>query len=85
MAEHGICHKCFHSCVCDEFLAHRTSYNKRCHYFVDYFVDVSSVSEIKRGRWKGAGMGDFACSLCSEVVSGNKYSYCPHCGAKMDS
>lgn len=38
----------------------------------------------KRGRWKGAGMGDYMCSLCNMVVSGNRYHYCPNCGARMD-
>ena len=36
------------------------------------------------GRWKGAGMGDYRCSLCSEVVSGNNHNYCPNCGARME-
>lgn len=40
--------------------------------------------EVVHGRWKGAGMGDYFCSLCSEVVSGNEHNFCPNCGAKMD-
>lgn len=36
-----------------------------------------------KGRWKGAGFGDYYCSLCTEEVSGNKYNYCPNCGADM--
>ena len=39
---------------------------------------------VVHGRWKGAGMGDYCCSLCSEVVSGNEHNFCPNCGAKMD-
>lgn len=39
---------------------------------------------VRHGRWKGSGMGDYYCSLCSEEVSGNYYPYCPNCGAKMD-
>ena len=38
---------------------------------------------IRQARWKGAGMGDYMCSLCNEVVTGNRYHYCPNCGAKM--
>lgn len=38
----------------------------------------------KHGRWKGAGMGDYMCSLCNTIVSGNRYHYCPNCGARMD-
>ena len=39
--------------------------------------------EVLHGRWKGAGMGDYYCSLCLETVNGNTYKYCPNCGAKM--
>lgn len=34
-------------------------------------------------RWKGAGMGDYYCSLCCKTVSGNRLRYCPRCGALM--
>lgn len=37
-----------------------------------------------KGRWKGEGFGDFSCSLCCEIVTGNEYNYCPNCGAKME-
>ena len=40
--------------------------------------------EVKHGRWKGAGLGDYLCSECWEVYSGgNDFNYCPNCGAKM--
>lgn len=45
---------------------------------------TADVAEVKHGRWKGAGMGDYYCSLCQEVVSGSDFKYCPNCGAKMD-
>lgn len=45
---------------------------------------TADVVEVKEARWKGAGMGDYYCSLCQETVSGNEFKYCPHCGAKMD-
>lgn len=36
------------------------------------------------GRWKGAGLGDYYCSLCCKTYSGaDKFNYCPNCGAKM--
>ncbi len=42
-------------------------------------------AEVKHGRWKGAGLGDYLCSECWEVYSGgNKFNYCPNCGAKMN-
>ena len=49
-----------------------------------YFTPTADVAEVKHGRWKGAGMGDYYCSLCQEVVSGSDFKYCPNCGAKMD-
>lgn len=39
---------------------------------------------VKHGRWKGEGMGDYSCSLCTEIVSGNTYNYCPYCGTRME-
>lgn len=53
----------------------------------DTIVDLQPTVDAeptKHGRWKGAGMGDYMCSLCATVVSGNRYHYCPNCGAKMD-
>lgn len=41
-------------------------------------------ANMRRGRWKGEGMGDYSCSLCGEVVSGNHRKECPNCHAKMD-
>lgn len=39
----------------------------------------------KEGRWKGAGLGDYYCSLCCSTYSGgDDYNYCPNCGAKME-
>ena len=37
----------------------------------------------KQARWKGAGMGDYYCSLCCKTVSGNRLRHCPACGAEM--
>ena len=46
---------------------------------------ANGVIVQKEGRWKGAGMGDYYCSLCCETYTGgNEYKYCPNCGAKMD-
>ena len=40
--------------------------------------------EVKEwARWKGAGMGDYYCSLCQHQISG-RTKFCPECGAKMD-
>lgn len=46
---------------------------------------TADVEEVKHARWKGAGMGDYYCSLCCETYSGGDgFAYCPNCGAKMD-
>ena len=37
----------------------------------------------KEARWKGAGMGDYYCSLCCETVSGDREQRCPKCNALM--
>ena len=37
----------------------------------------------KEARWKGAGMGDYYCSLCCETVSGNRELRCHKCNALM--
>ena len=72
-------------------------YNKKKHYCMmgakketnaqDPFYDdcpLPDVAPVVHGRWKGAGMGDYYCSLCCEEVSGNRHKFCPNCGAKMD-
>lgn len=41
-------------------------------------------AKVRHGRWKGWGMGDYCCTQCGMIVSGNKFKYCPYCGAKMD-
>ena len=56
--------------------------------FLKVLIDAPTVNAVeqKRGYWKGAGMGDYLCSSCWEVYSGgNRFNYCPNCGAKMDT
>lgn len=43
----------------------------------------NNATSQREGRWKGAGMGDYRCSLCDETVGGNHHNYCPSCGAYM--
>lgn len=50
----------------------------------DSFQSKKDFVKVKQAHWKGAGMGDYYCSLCLETVSGNNFKYCPYCGAKMD-
>lgn len=40
--------------------------------------------EEREARWKGAGLGDYYCSLCQHTISG-RTRFCPECGAKMDA
>lgn len=35
-------------------------------------------------RWKGAGLGDYYCSLCQHLQSGRP-RVCPNCGTEMDN
>ena len=55
-------------------------------YIKKVFDDApaADVAPVVHGWWKGAGMGDYYCSLCCEEVSGNRHKFCPNCGAKMD-
>ena len=46
-------------------------------------IPAADVAPVVHGRWKGEGMGDYSCSLCTEIVNGNDYHYCPNCGAHM--
>lgn len=52
-------------------------------------IAVSAIMEIEEAttinneaRWKGAGMGDYVCSLCWGRGY-EDYKFCPHCGAVM--
>lgn len=40
------------------------------------------VLTVKEARWKGAGLGDYYCSLCCEQISGQT-EFCPNCHAYM--
>ena len=57
-----------------EFMAQRKAVIQR----------LGELEDRAEGRWKGAGMGDYYCSLCCGQYSGaDEYNYCPNCGAKM--
>ena len=57
-------------------------------------VPDADVIEARHGRWKPwdltFGRSVYACSVCGEgedvptVMGEPMFSYCPHCGAKMD-
>lgn len=46
---------------------------------------TADVEEVKEARWKGAGFGEYYCSLCNRGI--RQYEgqpYCSECGALMD-
>lgn len=56
-----------------------------------YEMPTVDVQEVKHGKWKETVPTTpksyrRICSVCCGVayMIGKKYSYCPHCGAKMD-
>jgi hypothetical protein len=38
----------------------------------------------KRGSWTNYSSTMMECSICKKHVPYHRYSYCPHCGAKME-
>lgn len=63
-------------------------YDEYCEgLYAAYEAAIEELEELpsaeKTGRWKSAGMGDYMCSRCAEFVTGNRYNYCPNCGARM--
>jgi membrane protease subunit (stomatin/prohibitin family) len=46
-------------------------------------IRAAGYRKEREARWKGAGMGDYYCSLCQHTISG-RTKFCPECGAKMD-
>lgn len=67
-----ICGNCLHRAVCGKYAA--TGGVNKCR----------DHKEERHGRWKGAGMGDYLCSICWCVYSGgNRFKHCPNCGAQM--
>lgn len=54
---------------------------------------TADVQEVRHEQWEyensDIGWTDYRCSDCGNIIStvaqdGDLYSYCPHCGAKMD-
>lgn len=63
----------------------------RIDYLEEELVDALMYCEwIKdsirvTGRWKGAGLGDYTCSLCWATFSGgDRFRFCPDCGHPME-
>lgn len=69
--------------------------NKRCMTVVanEYLVALHGIGKEERphGKWKFYNAYFKTCSLCNKTVgfdyieqNGEKFNYCPNCGAKMD-
>lgn len=53
-----------------------------CRMMIGHSKPTVNAVPVRQGRWKGAGMGDYYCSLCQQLVS-DRTNYCPNCGAIM--
>ena len=52
---------------------------------------AADVVEVKHGKWTETGDNTldnlycgWKCSKCGFAICGDRYNYCPNCGAKMD-
>ena len=84
--------------VCQAIIVEAPSAEVAEHYFLSQMPDAricgtheASIDDMKpgkpvmvvpEGRWKGAGFGDYRCSLCDEETSGTP-DFCPCCHAYM--
>ena len=76
---------CRLSCTCEECQNVATQNKDKCKAKV-YAERAyrAGYRRLREARWKGAGMGDYSCSLCNATYSGgNEYNFCPDCGAWM--
>lgn len=89
----GICRRCFHAYVCEQFNEHRDSNNEKCHFFNDHFVPAADVEPVRHGRWETkidydefwGELDYYECSLCGTRELRDKQTpYCANCGARMD-
>ena len=78
------CYDCIHCDACSDTGDAGVSSLKEDVSKCKHFKNKKDFTIVGSARWKGAGMGDYYCSLCQEVVTGNEFKFCPHCGAKMD-
>jgi hypothetical protein len=56
--------------------------NPRKIYADEYWDD--HAKEVKYGHWKYYSTTMMECSICKRHVARHRFSYCPHCGAKMN-
>ena len=70
--------------VLTEYYHHKTLIQKESLKEALSRVPTADVAEVKRGRWKGEGLGDYRCSLCGSITTHTRTNFCPNCGANMD-
>lgn len=72
--------------VCQQYKGTMNTFFAKPNDFVSMIEDAPTVDVlgVREARWKGAGMGDYYCSLCCATYSGgDEFNYCPNCGARM--
>ena len=47
-------------------------------------LPAADVAPVIRGRWTRYSTFMMSCTICGRHTARHKFSYCPHCGAKMD-
>ena len=47
-------------------------------------LPAADVAPVIRGCWTRYSMSMMSCTICGRHTARHKFSYCPHCGAKMD-
>ena len=77
-----------HRCGCIPLIGSCTMDNESLKDILEH-TPTADVVEVKHGRWelKHIGVGHYwECSECEyKNCAMPRTSYCPHCGAKMDS
>lgn len=75
------CKQCFHLELCGKLICRENDGTIAC----GDFINKADVEVVRHGEWKASVMSTGAphCSLCNGVAQ-SRYTYCPHCGAKMD-
>lgn len=61
----------------------------KCRNVFDVAIEALKAEPVKHGEWVASRVGESSswfveCSKCHVVMPPVNYTYCPHCGAKMD-
>lgn len=47
-------------------------------------IPPADVEPVRRGTWERYSTTMMECSVCGRHTARHRYTYCPHCGAKME-